>query len=404
MIYLIHFILLGLIIWLIGRKQPDSSIFYISVLLKLAAGISLGLIYQEYYWGGDTFQFYENGKSLAALPLKDWWHTMGLAEPGFYTNQPRAILFTKIVSAFILLTKGDYWIVGCYFSLLSALAFWFFYRQIKTTLPNITWPVIIGFLFLPSTLFWSAGIMKGTLTNAALIYICAFTIKVFYRKRIYIPEVFLTALSILILYYIKYYLLIVIVPVVLYALFDRKAHRAGIKPAVRSVVYFVLFIGTLIVAPKVNPNLNILKLPETIYKNQQIAFQPTADDSSIDLMIKPNWNSLMSELPHALVIGLYGPSIVDVGSIWSWVPKTENFILFILTIYSLFLLSKQRLFRPDILVVASVIFIVLLAAMLPLAAPNFGALVRYKAPFTPFLMTLVLILPYWNYQKRLRNQ
>jgi hypothetical protein len=404
MSYVFHVILLGLTIWLIGRKQPDSHIFYLTTLLKLIAGICLGLIYQHYYWGGDTFQYYNHAKTLADLPLKDWWHGLSLWEPGFFYNQPRAIIFTKIVSVFIVFTKGDYWIVSCYFSLMSALAFWFFYRQVKTTLPNLIWPVTIGFLLLPSTVFWSAGIMKGTLTNAAMIYICAFTLKLFYRKKIHVPEVFLTALSVVILYYIKYYLLIVVLPAVLYALFDRKAFRAGIKPIIRSVVYILLLVGTLVVAPKVNPNMNILKLPEIIHRNQQEAFQPTENDSSIQLRIEPTWGSLISSLPHALVVGLFGPSIFDVGAIWSWVPKIENLLLFLLTICSLMLVYQQRLFSPDILVMASLIIILLLAVMLPLAAPNFGALVRYKAPMTPFLMTLVLTLPYWNYQKRIKNK
>ena len=402
--YVIHIFILLTSLWLIGRKQPDAHIFYISVFWKLIAGIALGLIYREHYWGGDTFQYFENAKSLADLPFKEWWHMLGQKEVGFYANQPRAILFSKIVSVFIWITQGDYWIVGCYFSILSALAFWFFYRQIKTTLPNIIWPVIIGFLILPTTVFWSAGIMKGTLTNASLIYICAFTLKLFYRKKIHVAEIVLTTLSAVILFYIKYYLLIVIVPVVLYALFDRKAYRAGIKPSLRGIVYLFLVVSTLIIAPTVNPNLNVLNLPEIVYQNQQEAFNPTPDDSSINLRIEPTWSSLLKSIPHALVVGLYGPSIFDVGAIWSWIPKIENLLLFLLTIYSLFLLYQRRLYQPDILVIASVIFILLLAIMLPLAAPNFGALVRYKAPMTPFLMTLVLILPYWNYQKRIRNQ
>lgn len=402
--YLLHFIILATAIWLIGRKQPDNRIFYIGMLLKLAAGICLGLIFKTYYWGGDTFQYFEGASALASRPLAEWWQMLGQAEIGYFPDQPRAILFTKIVSGFILLTKGDYWVVACYFSFLSFLAFWFFYRQIYSTLPNIKWPVIIGFLLVPSTVFWSSGILKDTLTNAAVVYICAFMLKLFYRKKIHIPEVLLTTLSVWLLFSIKYYLLIVLMPLVLYALIDQSMRRGGVKKSVRAMVYSVIVVGTLLVAPPVNPNLNVLKLPEIIHRNQQEAFVPTHGDSSIDVRIEPSWGNLMQSLPHSLVIGLYGPSIFDKGSMWSWIPKIENLILALLTVFTLFLLWRQRLFSPDILVMAALIFILSLALVLPLAAPNFGALVRYKATFTPFLFTLVTILPCWYYQNRAQNR
>ncbi len=404
MTYLLHVALLALGIWLIGRKQPDAVLFYIGMVLKLAAGILLGLIFKNYYWGGDTFAYYHAASALADSTFLEWWHMLGQAEVGYFVNQPRAILFTKIVSGFIRVTGGDYWVVACYFSYISFLAFWFFYRQIKTTLPNLKWPVVIGFLLVPSTIFWSSGIMKETITNAAVVYICAFALKVFYRKKIYLLEILLTALAITLLYEIKYYILIALLPVVLYAWFDQKAHRNGLHKSIRAVVYGVIILGTLLFAPTVNPNLNLRHMPEIIHRNQEEAFEPTPDASSIDLRIQPTWPSLLGSLPHALVVGLYGPSIFDKGSVWSWIPKLENLLLVLLSLYSLTILWQQRLFSPDILVIASLIFIFSLAIALPLAAPNFGALVRYKSVITPFLFTLLTILPCWQYQSREQNR
>jgi hypothetical protein len=181
-------------------------------------------------------------------------------------------------------------------------------------------------------------------------------------------------------------------------------HRGGVKKSVRAIVYAVIVVSTLVIAPSINPNLNLLKLPEIIHRNQQEAFEPTPNDSSIDLRITPEWTSLLQALPRSLFIGLYGPFIFDKGSVWSWIPKIENLILIILTCLSLFLLWRQQLFSPDIMVMAALIFILALAIVLPLAAPNFGALVRYKATFTPFLFTLLTILPCWQYQSRLQNR
>jgi len=399
--YFLHFILLGTAIWLIGRRQPDRPIFYTGVILKLAAGIALGWIYQEHYYGGDTWRYYDAAKALGDLPFKEWWSQVGNAEIGAFQNQPRAILFTKIVSGILFITHGDYWVVASYFSFISFLAFWFFYRQICSTLPNIKWPVIIGFLLFPSTVFWSAGILKGVITNASVVFISGFGIKLFYRKKMYFPELVLIGLSLALLFYIKYYLLIVLFPAVLYALFDRRAHRLGLTKPLRGTVYVVILLITILVAPKVNPNLRLAGLPQVIHTNQLRIQKANTRISQIDLLIDPTWSSLLKSAPKAMVIGLFGPTIFDTGSNWSWVPRVENLGIFFFALFSLGLLLRQKLWAPDILVIATSAFVLILAVLLPLAAPNFGTLVRYRAPFTPFLVTLVTILPCWLIRRRL---
>lgn len=336
---------------------------------------------------------------MTELPLYEWWLKIRGIEIGYFEGQPRAILFTKIVSVLVLFTKGDYWVISTYFSFVSFLAFWFFYRQIRDTLPNLKWPVVIGFLLLPSTLFWSAGILKGSLTNAAVVFLAGFCLKLFFKKKIYPQDLFLSTVALVILLYIKYYLLILIGPLILYALFDIRAHKAGITKQVRASVYGAIFILTVFIAPSVNPNLNLADLPIAIHENQHTF----GNDQTIDVHIEPTWPSLLSQLPESMWIGLYGPTILDAGKTFGLIPRIENLLLLIFSILSLILLFKQRLTSPDILVIATVIFVLLLAATLPLAAPNYGALIRYRAPFTPFFAMLVLILPTWWIQNKLNR-
>ena len=398
--YFIHILVLGMVILLIGRKQPDQPLYYTGVLLKLVAGIALGLIYKSHYYGGDTWHYYDAAKLLADLPLNEWWTELQNEEIGSFPNQPRAIFFTKIVSTVIVITKGNYWVVASYFSTLSFLAYWFFYRQIRSTLPNIKWPVVIGFLLFPSSVFWSAGILKGVLTNASITFVSAFCLKLFYRKKIHPGEIFITIVCVILLFTIKYYLFIVLLPVVLYALFDRRAHRLGLSKVFRGTVYISILLLTVLAAPKVNPNLRILDLPSAVYKNQLQIQVSTSNESDIDLLIEPTWGSFLSRVPKAVAAGLFGPTIFNHGSIWSWAPRLENLILAILTVISIGLLIRQKLWEPDILVIASLVLILTLATILPLASPNFGTLVRYRAPFIPFLVVLVTILPCWYLQGR----
>ena len=398
--YFLHSLLLGFCIWLVGRKQPDQLLYYTGISLKLIAGIALGLIHHFHYYGGDTWHYYNAAKLLTDLSISEWWTKLKNAEIGSFANQSRAIFFTKIVSIFIFITKGDYWVVSSYFSFISFLAYWFFYRQIRSTLPNIKWPVVIGFLLFPSNVFWSAGILKGVLTNASVVFISAFSLKLFYRKKIYVWEIFFTGLCAILLYSIKYYLFVVLLPVVLYVFFDGRAHRMGLSKYFRGLVYVTLLSLTVLIAPIINPNLKISELPVALYRNQAQIQAFTSNESDINLLIEPTWLSLLSMVPKSTAIGLFGPSIFDSGSLWSWAPRLENLLIFILAIMSVGLLIRQRLWEPDILVIASLVIILSLATILPLASPNFGTLVRYRAPFTPFLVVLVTILPCWYLQGR----
>ncbi len=396
---LINILVLTAMVYLIGRKQPDQPIFFAGALLKILAGIILGLIYFEYYEGGDTIRYWQAAQNLSGMSYSDWQSNMSKSEIGHFPNMPRAILFSKILSGFIMVTKGNYWIVSSYFSIISFLAYWYFYRQIRTTLPNLKWPVIIGFLLLPSTLFWSTGIMKGALTNPALVFLAAFTLKLFFRKKVHLIELLPISLSLVLLFFIKYYLLIIILPVIVYVLFDRWAFKVGLHKGISGALYAIIITGTLAIAPAINPNLKIAKLPEIIYRNQQTF----GTDKTIPTVIEPTWSSLISNIPNAAFIGLFGPTIFDNGKVFGLIPRIENLFILLATGFSIFLLFRQRLFTPDILVIGTSLYILTLAIALPLAAPNYGALVRYTAPFTPFLVSLVLILPTWWMQKKLNR-
>lgn len=397
----LHSLVLLLLLWLIGRQQPQKTLFYVGALLKISAGIALGLIFQQDYWGGDTWQYYRAGMALAELPLGEWWHQMLQPEIGHFSGQPRAILFAKITSGFLLLSGGSYWIAAAHLSFLSFLAFWFFYRQIRSTLPNIAEPAAFAFLLFPSTVFWSSGIMKGTLTNAAIVFAAAYLLKVFYRKQILWIETLGLVLSLALLYWIKYYFLMALLPVLLYALLDGQFHRARIAVRYRAIVFSVIVAATLLVGPFINPNLNVLRLPENIYRNQQTSFVPTEGDSNIEaLRIEAEWDDLITAAPVALFHGLYGPTPFDRTALWGLVPKAENLFLLGMSLFSLALLRKRRLYRPDILVTAVLLFTLTLALVLPLASPNFGALVRYKAAFLPFFTLVVCVLPWWHFQEK----
>jgi hypothetical protein len=400
MTYLAHIVVISAMLWMIGRKQGDPVLFFIAAGLKLAAGVVLGLIFKYYYQGGDTMLYYSEAQSLIGGGFWQWWEAMQTLDVTRFSGQPRAEFFAKIVSVVALITQGDYWIVSLYFSIISFLGYWYFFCQVSSILPQIKWPVAFAFLFLPSTVFWSSGIMKGSLLYSSAVWLAAFTMKLIYRKKMYWGEYVATVLSLGLIFFLAYYLFILLIPVLAFVFIEYRSKRVGFPVWIRITTYGCMLVMTYFLAPKINPNLKAGQLPKAIYRNQVDVYMMTESNSAIDLNIEPTWGSLLAEVPSALFAGLYGPMPWHTGSVWSWVPKVENCLLALLSFWSIALLIRQKLWEADTLVLAMLAFILILAIILPLAAPNFGSLARYKACYTPFLALLVSVLPYGYWLER----
>jgi hypothetical protein len=400
MMYALHIALISLFLWVVGARQRDRWIFFCGALVKICAGISLGHIFMNYYNGGDTFLYFLEAKSLISGSFSEWISFLKTPDVTKFSGQPRAELFAKMVSVVAQLTQGDYWITSMYFSMFSFLAYWYFYCQTVSIFPQLKWPVALAFLFFPSTVFWSSGILKGAIIYPSIVWLAGITMKLLYRKNIYWSEYIVSICCALMIYFLAYYLFIILVPVLLFLLVDNHARRLGLPVWVRGASYISVLALAFFLAPQINPNLKPEKLPMAIYRNQVDVYVMAEAASAIDLNIKPTWGSLLVQVPEALMAGLYGPLPWHSGSAWSWIPKLENCLLLMLSILSAYLVFRQRLWEPDVLVIALLIYILFLAMVLPLAAPNFGSLSRYKACYTPFLVLLVSILPYLQWLDR----
>ncbi|MDH5602401.1 MAG: hypothetical protein OEY51_00585, partial [Cyclobacteriaceae bacterium] len=99
-------------------------------------GISLGLIYANFYDGGDTFHYFQDAKALRILAMEE-----PLAYLRFLFNNdiqdnfkdvlvfsdfsPRAMFFSKIVSIINLVTLDHYYLTSLFFSSFSTIAFFY---------------------------------------------------------------------------------------------------------------------------------------------------------------------------------------------------------------------------------------------------------------------------------------
>jgi hypothetical protein len=411
LLFTIHILFLGYIIWFIFQKSqnlPLKHFFFPSVLIKLCSGIVLGFLYQWYFKGGDTLNFFHDAvvlSSLAQENVTDYSQALfantiadGLPHGLYFTHQPRALIFSKLVSFFSLITFNNYWLISLYLSLLSFLGIWYLANQLAKFFPNTRYTAAIAFLFFPSFVFWSSGVMKESIAIPALCILIAFTLS-HLKTGSSSPRELLLKLPVIVillwlLWQLKYYYFGVLVPVLcatLLASFIVK--KTSISSAFsKALIWILVFTGLLGMASFVHPNLQFDNFAMALVQNHDLIYQASDPENLIhyDAFV-PTWKSLLKNSPEALFSGLFRPLIWETHSPFHALLGIENSFLLIFSILAVFKFARNKIDNADtILLVAAVIYILLLATLLALASPNFGSLARYRVGFLPFLVYIVL--------------
>ncbi len=179
MISVLAVVNLALIAWLSLRGwkksgQGDTSVYWSSLLFRLVCGLAVGLTYKYYYHNsGDTFTFFSDAANLAQFAYQEpgaWLSFLvtGDSPVPLVTTEPRSVVFVGILSVVNVATANNYWISSLWFSLFS---FWCAYRlvrKIDAEFTQLGFAARIAFLFVPSVVFWSSGVVKESLAVAAI--------------------------------------------------------------------------------------------------------------------------------------------------------------------------------------------------------------------------------------------
>ena len=100
-------------------KLSDLKSFYWSgLILKLCAGISLGLIYTYYYAYGDTWAMFQEALKMQSIAFSSldnfidvYFKNDFTAITDFsYSIQPRAAFMSKIIAPIAYVSGGNYWL------------------------------------------------------------------------------------------------------------------------------------------------------------------------------------------------------------------------------------------------------------------------------------------------------
>lgn len=393
--------LLGISWWYWRVDTSTIKIFYWPALLfKVTCGVLIGILYTYYYSANDTFYFFDAALDLgskAHLNFSEYIAALVEPDPRYFAGEARSLFFVKILSVIALLTHGNYWIASIYFSLLTFYAAWYLTKQVAKENPSARLSAVIAFLFFPSAVFWSAGIIKESLAMAALFLLSAVVIKIWCMQRVSVFVLLLSAIAVWLVWNLKYYYIGLFLPIVCAAIVVKWISSVfKIKTLLGELLVFlvILCIG-LGSASLIHPNFNLSVIADVLVTNNEAFMVVSSSEDVIHYNnLQPSTVSLLGNAPWALFSGLYRPFIWECSSVIQAVAAIENLVLLFFTFVGLAYWQeiKQSPFR--ILVLAVIAYSILLCVFLALSAPNFGTLARYKVGFLPFLFLVLSANPF----------
>lgn len=402
MIFL-HAIILFAISWLFFKRTgtENSFIFWSALVFKMLMGVALGLVYLYYYSANDTWLFFKDATILANQAHNDFggylqflWISNGVDIWSELSNtQERSLFLVKIISLFAFITGNNYWISALYFSLISFFASWNLFKVISKHFPQGRTPAAIAFLFFPSIVFWSSGLVKETLALAGIYFVATVFVKGLKNEKLFWWEWPLAILSFYVVWNLKYYWTALFIAVIASSvLFYFLQKRILILNRFKIISWLLIFILLSGVVSLSHPNFYLSRVLQVLITNHNDFVAISKDTGLIHYNnLAANWSSILINSPWALVSGLFRPFVWEATAVSSWLAAIENLALIVFT-GALFFRKKVESGNM-LLLVSAILYIILLSVFLALSTPNLGTLSRYRVGFLPFF---VFIIAYRN--------
>jgi len=257
---------------------------------------------------------------------------------------------------------------------------------------------------LPSVVFWTSGLLKESLSVAALFFLVAAFLKFWFKKKIFAWEYPLIIFSLWVLWNLKYYFAGVFIPVVGTTLIYRFVfkNRFSSSAGLETGIWVCLLTLPVILVSFLHPNFNFDRLLDVIVLNNA-AYNSLSDAGDFVRFqeLEPTVLSMIRNAPQALFSGLLRPLFWEASSVIQFVAAVENTILLILFLVA-GLRSGSYFDSPHrILIVSLVAYVTILAVLITISAPNFGTLSRFRVGYISFFAFIILCnSPVLQYMER----
>ena len=405
------------------KGHPLRRYFMPAFTLKIFGAIVLGLIYQFYYKGGDTLNYWHQTdviNSSFSDSIGTWFRLItGSAEiydvdvykytTQFYwygRSSPEYLI--SIIGAIIgLFTMTTYLPTAVIFAALSFIGVWKMYVVFTKLYPRLTKQMAWAFLFIPSVIFWGSGFMKDTITLTCIGWVTHFFYLIFFEnKRIVLNSAF-ALFFIYVIFIIKSYIALAFVPATLLwgvGLLSYKIKDTRLILFVRYFSYASAIIGLVVIGGKLQTemfgeyNVESVAYKSFVTRDYLYRISNEQDGSGYTLGdFDPTLMGMLEQAPAGVNVTLFRPYLWEARKPIVMISAIESLLYLVFTIVAIVrnnpIRMVQRILADETLQFC-LIFTLIFAFAVGISTSNFGSLVRYKIPCLPFYTAFLIILFY----------
>lgn len=417
-----------LLIFFIVRKwskryyadSPLKKYILPALICRMAGCIFLTFIFHFYYGYGDTFSYYTGAREVWQAFVKSpaiAWELI-VNHPKDYSSE--ALQFAdhsgnpklaasyysmfKISGVTGLLCFGSYLPIALVFSLLSFWGTWMIFLVFNEAYPHLRKYTAITTLFMPSIIVWSNTIMKEPLCMFAL-GLCFYAFNNILKGGRVTQNLVFVILGSLALLNIKDYIFYIFFAAACfwsYKSFINRIVSRFFRIAIKGFIYLCFLIGIIYFFTYED---NQIQQSFTNY------FRKAENLQSLMVTINKDYNSgsgytlptndfspggMVQSFLLSLNVAFFRPYFWECTNPLMLLSFLESFATTLFIIFLLFKAGVVRMFQSfkDPLLLFSLIFSLIMAALVGFISFNFGTLIRYKTPFEPFFYTMLVIIAF----------
>ncbi|WP_276373171.1 hypothetical protein [Chryseolinea sp. H1M3-3] len=397
--------------------------FIPALFVKIVGALAVGIIYQFYYGGGDTFNYHTHGsrhiwEAFTDSPIKGlrlltndgktYTDIYKYSSKIIFFSDPQSFAIVKIAAIFDLITFSAYSSTAILFAIFSFIGMWMFFLTFYEQYPQLHRWLAIAAFFIPSVFFWGSGLLKDTVTMGCLGIATYQVYRILIKKKFGIRHILLLALALYGIYSIKIYIILTFLPAAIVWVF-----LANLD-AIRSPVLKIMLAPFMISCAIALGYIAMLKAGEDHAKYSLENVAMTAKITAYDIgfytgrdagsgyslgELDGTFGSMVRLAPQAVNVSLFRPYLWEVKNPFMLLSALESACLLGLSLYIIFKKNiglPQGLTNPN--VVFALVFSVAFAFAVGVSTFNFGTLVRYKIPLLPFFVVALILI--WHHSNR----
>ena len=417
-LYLGLFAFLALLLRPLVADQHTKRYFLPGLGVKIVGALGVGFIYQFYYSGGDTFNYYHDAslvwEAFLDSPYKAFLlitangehlpESFEYSSRMWFFHDPTSYVVVRFAGFFSLLSFNAYAVIACFFAILSYSGLWALYLTFYKLYPRLHKPLAWAVLFIPSVFFWGSGLLKDTLTLAAVGWATYAIYKIFFQREYIWLFSFILWVSCALIYSIKIYILLCFLPAAILWIF--LAYIGQVHSAALRLVLMPLVLGIAAVLGY----LAVVEVGEDSarYSLENMAYTAEATARWLTFVSEQQGGSgytlgdfdyspmgMLKKTPLAINVTLFRPYLWEVSNPVMLMAALESFAFLLLTLYVFYkrgLIDTFRAVAGSPFLLFCFIFSISFAFAVGIATYNFGSLVRYKIPLLPFYVAALVVL------------